>query len=203
MRPCARPANPSPCTVRLRRHRRIATTGSHLREGLGSISESKKSRFIAARTTSTWPWPCERMTSNASSIGASRLFLSTCRIASACSIVRPESLATVHFTTRAPLRTLSRRAPEPLQIRRVFRCRSRCRLARILSATCCATSCCTPTNAWPTRNRHAVEWSRVLKVLLAAKVLIIGVLVPTSTDHFVRLILRVLQVGEPRHQPHR
>ena len=54
-----------------------------------------------------------------------------------------------------------------------------------------------------TAHRRAVERRRVREVLLAAEVLVIGVLDPTGTEHFVRQIVRVLQDGEAGHQPGR
>ena len=53
----------------------------------------------------------------------------------------------------------------------------------------------------PARQRRTVEHQPVLEELLAAEELVIGVLHPALTQHFVGQIVRVLQDRQPRHQP--
>ena len=55
----------------------------------------------------------------------------------------------------------------------------------------------------PAGQRGAIEGELVAEALLAAEILVIGILEPTRAQRLVREVVHVLQDEEPRHQPRR
>jgi len=53
----------------------------------------------------------------------------------------------------------------------------------------------------PARQRRAIEHQPVLEELLAAEVLVIGVLDPALAQHLIGQVIAVLEDRQPRHQP--